>query len=272
MTVADTEHTWSDADLASAVRDHFRIELVATGHLAARGRVHVSDRGIMVGVGHRSVFNRATALDLEQFDLTMSEVSGFYGSFDHTLWIESIIETDDTPALLRERGYVALPTIHGMATTTLPDHVAHDTEGAHHADLIADPTLAANIAAVSVTGFGLGTDDQLLFEDLARAVLRHARPWDHGAIYGVYGTGEGLVAVGSLLCTTDAAGITGLATLPEHRHAGHATAIALRALHDAAALGYDVGVTLATPDSEPTMRTLGFRPVIDYHVYRWTGT
>ena len=270
MTVADTDRTWSDADLASAVRDHFRVEVVATGHLAGRGRVHVTDRGIMIGVGHRSVFNRATALDLEQFDLTMSEVSAFFGSVDHTLWIEAIIETDDTPALMKQRGYLPLPMVHGMATTSLPDHTAHDDDGGH-AVLLADPSLAASIAAVSMSGFGLGTDDRMLFEDLARAVLRHARPWDHGAIYGVYGPEDDLVAVGSLLCTPDAAGITGLATLPDHRHAGHATAITLRGLHDAAALGYDLGVTMATPDSEPAMRALGFRPVIDYHVYRWIG-
>lgn len=266
MTVQRNEQSWSEASLAQAVRDHLRLEVIAVGHAAPHGTVHVSDHAVMASVGSPSLFNRATALSFAQPDVALGEVERFFDGLPHSLWLDDQDATDETTAVLRERGYVPLPIQHGMALTPLPADGPEDGEVVH-AELLTDPAAASAVADVAATGYGTGVDDRLFLEDLARAVLRHARPWDHGAIYGVRDNGA-LVSTGVLLCTKDVAGITGLATTPRARNQHLASIVTRRALADARALGTDVAVTLATPDSEPTMRRLGFRTLIDYHVYR----
>lgn len=266
MTVQNTELSWSEASLAQAIRDHLRLQVIAVGHVAPRGAVHVTDHGVMASVGAPSLFNRATALSRAQPDVALGEVERFFDGLPHSLWLGDDDVTADTAGLLRERGYVPLPSQHGMALTPLTV-APSEGHGAPHAELLTDPSAASAVADVAASGYGTGVDDRLFLEDLARAVLRHARPWDHGAIYGVREAGV-LVSTGVLLCTKDVAGIAGLATLPRARDRHLASIIAGRALADASALGLDAAVTLATPDSEPAMRRLGFRTLIDYHVYR----
>ncbi|HEX9765828.1 MAG TPA: GNAT family N-acetyltransferase [Nitriliruptorales bacterium] len=254
--------------LADAVRDFLQMEIVAIGHIAPHGDAHASNHAILAHTSAPSVFNRGTAVDLSQPDVALAEVESFFGDLPHTLWLEADLIDRDADGLLRGRGYIPMPNQHGVATTRMPD--GRGQVGSHlHAMLQTEPADAAGIADVSATGFGLGVDDRLFFEDLARAILRHAKPWQHGAIYGIRRDGR-LVSVGSLLCTAHAAGISALATMPMHRHHGHGTTIATRALHDAAALGFTVAVSVATPDSAKLFEALGFEPVIDYHVYRQT--
>lgn len=265
-TEQSTESSWSEASLAQAIRDHLRLEVIATGHVAPRGAVHVTDHVVMSSVGAPSLFNRATALSLSQPDVALGEVERFFDGLPHSLWLDDQDVTDDTRGLLRERGYLPLPSQHGMALTPLTSRTSDNGE-APHAELLSDPGHAAAVADVAASGYGTGVEDRMFLEDLARAVLRHARPWDHGAIYGVRDAGR-LVSTGVLLCTKDVAGVTGLATVPKARDQHLASLIVGRALADAHALGLDAAVTLATPDSEPTMQRLGFRTLIDYHVYR----
>lgn len=260
-----SSRTWSDEDLGQAVRDHFRLQLVSVGHLAPRGSVHVTDHAVLSSVGAPSLYNRGTALDLEQPDVAFGEIEAFYDGLPHTLWIEDD-PGEDVEALMTARGYVRLPDQHGMACTRFPEGLA-EADPDHHATLLADPAEAAEVAEVISSGFGAGVDDRLVTDDLARAVLRHAKPWDHGAIYGIRDRSGRLVSVGALLCTRDVAGLGALATVTGHRHHHHATAVASRALHDATALGYSVGVTVTTPESEHALQRLGFRTVMDYHVY-----
>ena len=267
MSVQNIERTWSEGDLAEAVRDHFRLGVIGVGHVATRGAVHVTDHAVMGHVGVPSIFNRATALSMDQPDLALSEVERFFGGLPHSLWIDADAVTDDADEILRARGYVSLPSQHGMACTDVhpSDHYADPDL---HPALVGDPGMASSVAAVAATGYGLGVDDRLILEDLARAVLRHAKPWDHGAIYAVHDTAGVIASTGSLLCTKNVAGIAGLATRPSWRDHHAATAIVSRALADAAALGISAAVTIATPDSESTLSRLGFRTVIDYRVYR----
>ncbi len=271
MGVVEDRRTWTDAALADAIRDHLRLELIGMGHNATDGAVHVTDHGILAHVGRPSLFNRATALDMEQFDVAMSEVADFYGDLPHTLWIEGDKATGEVDGLLRTRGYLPLPVQQGMATSELGgDELAHHDPD-HHPELITTTSDAARIADVTATGFGWGVDDRLLFEDLARAILRHARPWQHGAIYGIR-HGEMMRCAGALLCTTDSAGVTGVVTRPEDRHGGFASHVVARAMHDASALGYGAAVAIATPDSVGLLESLGFRRIIDFRVYRQART
>lgn len=264
MTVQRTEPTWSEADLAQAVRDHLRLQVIATGHVAPRGAVHVTDHAVMSSVGAPSLFNRATALSFSQPDVALSEVERFFGDLPHSLWLDHDDVTDGADEVLRARGYVALPSQHGMGMAPLDVHLDDD---ATHAELLTEPSDASAVADVAATGYGMGYEDRLFLEDVARAVLRHARPWDHGALYGVRDGGV-LVSTVALLCTRDVAGVTGLATAPRSRDRHLGSIVAARALADARALGLSAAVTLATPDSEPTMRRLGFRTLVDYRVYR----
>lgn len=266
--MARPRHAWTDVDLADAVRDHLRLELIGIGHIAPRGSVHVTDHTVLAHTGAPSIFNRGTAVDLEQPDLAFAEITAFFDGLPHTLWLEADHLDDDTDRLLRGRGYVPMPDQQGVATTDFPVGLAH-ADRAQHADLISEPSDAAAVADVTATGLGLGVDDRLLFEDIARAILRHAKPWRHGAIYGVHRDGA-VISVGSLLCTAHAAGLSGLATLPMHRHQGYSSSLAARALHDAEALGYDAAVSVSTPDSRKVFDRLGFRPVLSYRIYRQT--
>lgn len=268
MSVTSPQRTWTEPELIRAVRDFLRLEVIAIGHIAPAGEVHVTDHTILAHTGAPSVFNRGTALDFEQPDVTFAELNEFFGDLPHTLWLDADACDDKGDAVLRSRGYLPMPTQQGVALESFPEELAH-ADPEMHANLLTDPSKAAQVADVSATGFGLGVDDRLLFEDLARGILRHAKPWTHGAIYGIERS-DRLVSVGSLLCTADVAGISGLATLPMYRHQGLGSVIAARALHDAAALGYRAAVSLATPDSAKVFDRLGFRRVVDYRVYRQT--
>lgn len=266
MSVTSPQRTWSEPELVRAVRDFLRLEVIGVGHIAPAGEVHVTDHTILAHAGAPSVFNRGTALDFSQPDVTFGELDGFFSDLPHTLWLDAATCDGQGDAVLRSRGYLPMPTLHAVATERFPEELAH-ADPALHANLLTDPAKASQVADVTATGFGLGVEDRLLFEDLARGILRHAKPWSHGAIYGIE-RDQRLVSVGSLLCTADVAGISALATLPTHRHQSHGSVIVSRALHDAAALGYRAAVSLATPDSAKVFERLGFRRVADYRVYR----
>jgi hypothetical protein len=265
VSVESKDRTWRDDELVDAIRDHFRLQVIGVGHVAPRGEVHVSDHAVMGHAGAPSVFNRATALSVEQPDVALGEVNAFFGGLPHSLWIDADAVTADVDALLRARGYVPLPSQHGVARASLPD-ADEDTDGLHP-ELVTNPADASAIADVAASGYGAGVNDRLIIEDLARGILRHARPWDHGAVYAVREAGR-IVSIGSLLCTKDVAGIWGLATLPSRRDRHAAAAIAARALADGAALGNRVAVSVTSPDSESMFRRLGFRTVTDLRVYR----
>ncbi|MBW3562686.1 MAG: hypothetical protein KY437_09335 [Actinobacteria bacterium] len=254
-------------DPAIMVDDYFRLQVLAFGHIAPHGRSLASDNGVFAHVGVPSVFNRATALDLRQPDVSLSEVERFFGDLPHALWLRSDNVDEDADALLRTRGYLPLRPIAGMIRSLPADDLPERDD--HRTTLLADPGLAAQVAEVASSGFGFGVEDRLIVEDLARHVLRHAKPFDHGAIYGVVDDDRsGLIAVGFLLCTADVAGLSTFATTIMHRHRGLATAIATRAMHDAAAFGYPYAATVANPDSTSLFNELGYRPVTEYRVYR----
>lgn len=260
-----SSHSDRTHELARAVRDHLRLEIVAAGHLAPEGAVHVSDHAVASHVGVPSNFNRATCLSAQQPDVAFGEIERFYGDLPHTLWFDEDAVDDAVHGAILGHGYVALPQVSGMACTELPTE--HSSEPDNLPELLSEPSDAAAIADVVASGFGSGAEDRIVAEDLARAILRHAKPWDHGAVYGVRHDGD-LVAVAALLCTSEAAGIAGVFTVPGHRDHRHASALVRRALHDAQALGYRTAVTTATPDSEHTLTTLGFQPAAAFRVYR----
>lgn len=252
-------------DLQQAVRDHLRLEIVAVGHLAPTGAVHVSDHAVAAHAGGPSNFNRATCLSLDQPGVAFGEVAGFFGDLEHTLWLDGDAVDEDVHGVILAHGYAELPGAVGMATTDLVRSELHDLD--HQVSLLSDVEAAAAVAAVVSTGFGAGPHDHLLVEDLARSVLRHAKPWDHGALYGARHDGE-LASVAALLCTRDVAGVAGVFSVPGHRGHAHASAVLRRMLRDAAALGYGTSVTIATSESLPTLRALGFTEAATFRVYR----
>lgn len=262
----------SHADLAQAIDDHFRMQVVAFGHIAPNGGVHVSDHAVLAHCGHPSIFNRATALDFEQPDVTLSEVEHFFGSLAHSLWLESSTVDDDVDELLRGRGYMPMTPQAGMARPIWPQAFEHIRGGVEdptvaHAELLTDPALAPQLADIAATGFGFGADDRLVFEDLARNALRLAKPFDHGATYAVR-AGDHYAATGILLCTAHTAGVTALASAPGHRRAGHATTLITRALHDGATQGCSIATNVANPELRELLLRLDFRDVSSYCIYR----
>lgn len=250
---------------ARLIDDHFRVQILAYGHIAPYGVAHVSDHAVLAHCGFPSVFNRGTALDLNQPDLTLTEVERFFGDLPHTLWLRTASLPDALDALFSDRGYRLLPPVAGMARDLPAEQLPVLQE--HHAQLLTDPALASGLADVVSSGYGFGIPDRIVVEDLTRNVLRHAKPFDHGAVYGVR-DGSDVVSMGLLLCAADVAGVTTLATLPRHRHRGMATAVISRALNDAATLGYRLAGVVTNPDSGRLFTELGFRPVCAYRVYR----
>lgn len=266
-TVADVEGETPRRPSGTPVDDILRLETIAIGHAAPRGSAHVTDHVIAGSAGQPSMFNRACALSREQPDIGIGELEAFFDGLPHALWLQDEDISEPLEALLAQRGYVALPPQLGMLRqpgTPLREHL----DVHHHADLLTRPGDAAAIAAVTATSYGFGVDDQLLLEDLARAVLRHTKPWDHGAIYGIHDDGD-LVATSALLCTNTTAGITAVSTVPRARHHGFGTLAVERAIRDAAALGCDTAAAIATPDSRSILEDLGFEPATTYRVFRW---
>lgn len=230
--------------------------------------MHVSDHAIAAHSGGPSNFNRATCLSVDQPGIAFGEIDRFFDGLSHTLWLDADAVDDETHEVVRAHGYREMPGVIGMARTD--DATSEVRDPGNHVSLLSDPADAARIAAVMTSAFGIGAHDHLLAEDLARSVLRHAKPWDHGGIYGVHHDEE-LAAVAALLCTRDVAGVAGVFTLPAHRHHQHASALLRRMLRDAAALGYGTAVTMATPDSHAMLSTLGFREAARFRVYRPVG-
>ncbi len=262
---AEPDTPTSDDELARLIDDHLQVQIIAIGHVAPYGQVHVSDHAVLAHCGFPSVFNRGTALDLAQPDLALTEMERFFGDLPHAIWFRTAALGDALDGLLRGRGYRPLPPVAGMARD-LPAEGLPPLEP-HHAQLLTDPALASPLAEVVTSGYGFGIDDRIVVEDVIRNVLRHAKPFDHGAVYGVRDDPD-VVSMGLLLCTADVAGVTTLATLPRYRHRGMATVIVARVLNDAAALGYRLAGVVTNPDSGQLFADLGFRPVSSYRVYR----
>ena len=262
----------SEADLAQAVDDHFKMQVVAFGHIAPHGGVHVTDHAVLAHCGHASIFNRATALDFGQPDVALSEVAGFFGTLPHSLWLESSTVDDQIDELLRGRGYMPMTPQAGMARPIWPEAFEHIRGGvqdptAPHAELLTDPALAPQLADIAATGFGFGADDRLVFEDLARNALRLAKPFDHGTTYAVRAD-DHYAATGILLCTAHTAGVTAIASAPGHRRAGHATTLITRALHDGATQGCSIATNVANPELREVLLRLDFHDVSSYLTYR----
>lgn len=257
-----------DPENAASLEDAFRLQVVAFGHVTPGGEAVVSDHAVLAHCGRPSIFNRATALDLTQPDVTFGEIEDFYGGLPHALWVRDDRSGSEMDALVTERGYVALPPVPAMARG-LPADDLPKRDG-HRTVLVADPTDAAVLSEVATTGLGFGAEDRIVLEDFLRHVLRHARPFDHGAVYAVR-PADRIVAVGLVLCTAGLAALVFLATMPGHRRHGLATAVITRALHDVATFGIPATGIVANRESAPLFSELGFREVSTYRAYRWVG-
>lgn len=260
----------ADRPLARALDDHFRVQVIAYGHIAPKGVVHVSDHAVLAHCGFDSIFNRGTALALDQPDVALGEVERFFGGGLHSLWLHADEIDDDRESLLRQRGYEPFPSVAGLARDLPADDVPIRDD--HRTRLLTDPGLAGSLAEVVSAGYGFGADDRMIIEDVVRNVLRHAKPFDHGAVYGVDDGADAVVSMGMMLCTADMAGLSTYATDVPYRHRGMATAIITRALHDAHAIGLRHAGVVTNPDSRRLFEELGFEEVSRYRVFRWVGT
>ena len=77
------------------------------------------------------------------------------------------------------------------------------------------------------------------------------------------------VATTTLFFDGDVVGIYHVATIPEARGYGIASAMSLAALQDARLWGRHQATLIATPQGLPVYRRLGFQPRFEYKVYMW---
>ena len=79
------------------------------------------------------------------------------------------------------------------------------------------------------------------------------------------------VATTTLFFGAGVAGIYHVATVPQARGYGIASAMSLSALQDARWRGYRHATLIATPQGQSVYRRLGFQPRAEYNVYMWTA-
>jgi predicted acetyltransferase len=79
------------------------------------------------------------------------------------------------------------------------------------------------------------------------------------------------VAACSVVAGAGVAGLYQVATLPQARGHGLATAIGLTALREAHQRGHDTAVLHSTPLAVKVYRQLGFQPITNLRLYLWQG-
>lgn len=92
-------------------------------------------------------------------------------------------------------------------------------------------------------------------------------PWQR---YLGFWQGEPVTAC-SVVAGAGAVGLYQVATLPQARGHGLATAMALTALREARRWGHQTAILHSTPMGLKVYRQLGFQPVADLNVYLWRG-
>jgi predicted GNAT family acetyltransferase len=78
------------------------------------------------------------------------------------------------------------------------------------------------------------------------------------------------VATASIYFSDGVAGVSCVATLPEHRQQGIGTAVTLAALQVAKSKGYNIGVLFASPMGESIYRSIGFEEYGKGNCYVWS--
>lgn len=252
---------------AAAVERLFRTEVAAPGLLCEGGDVQEDTAGVLAHVGRPSVLNRAAVTHLD--GAVIERAADFFGALPHSLWTRPPPPDGDVQRHLRAHGYVPLPPQRGLARD-VRDGLELPTT--HHAELLADPELAPEVAAVYASGTGLPSSERGAIAEVVRAVLEQRSPWDGSAVYGIWSrtrdAARRLAACAVLLHAGPCASLPWVATLAPYRHRGMATALVARGLRDAAALGARTAVSVSTPESLRMLARLGFRTVTEYSVYR----
>ena len=90
-------------------------------------------------------------------------------------------------------------------------------------------------------------------------------PWR----YYVGRMGSAPVASAELFVAERVAAVHHVVTVPEARRRGIGSAMTLRLLHDARALGYRVGVLTASPSGIGSYRRFGFREYCEFRRFEW---
>lgn len=80
------------------------------------------------------------------------------------------------------------------------------------------------------------------------------------------------VATASLYLGSGVAGLSSVATLPDHRRQGIGTAIAQETLRTASRLGYRIGTLFSSPMAAEMYRKIGFREYCTGNCYAWEMT
>lgn len=179
---------------------------------------------------------------------------------------------DTSPSNLGERlladGWTLRFSGSGMAANldTLPESVPHPPD--LRIERVDNPSTLNEWAAIFSQTFSLSEAIRQTWYDIHAAMMITNQPWQHylARLNGVP------VAMASLFFGCGVAGVANVTTLPMVRNSGIGTAITLRPLQDAQAMGYKTSTLIATPMAQKLYSQLGFRKYCQCSFYIWNGT
>lgn len=178
-------------------------------------------------------------------------------------WVGPFSMPEDLPLRLERHGMTHLVDLPGMAAdlTRVPPSEAPPGLTVH---TVRSRQSAASWSRAFAAAFGLTGRVRRAWLAVDTALgFEHTLPWQRylGLVDGTE------VATAALFLGAGVAGIYAVGTVPSARGRGIAGALVTRALQDAQALGYQVGILHSTASGERLYRRLGFQELCRIGVY-----
>ncbi|MGZ3627733.1 MAG: GNAT family N-acetyltransferase, partial [Ktedonobacteraceae bacterium] len=174
----------------------------------------------------------------------------------------------DLGLMLEDHGFVYSDSTTGMAIDlqTLNENVFTNADLA--ITEIEDLEALKILRSIEISGFGTSEiAAQNYYDSYAYSGFGNGTSWHHyiGWLH------REPVTIASLLLHAGVAGIYGVATIPQSRRQGVATAMTLHALHEARKLGYRIAVLSPTEMSDALYRRIGFHEYCKLLHYEWSA-
>lgn len=207
-------------------------------------------------------------LKLNQIDTTIEKIIHYYNTQQLPMfwWTGPATQPLDLGTYLEAHGLIPKGELPCMAIdlSSLPEQIFPSELAIAQ---VKDAEALKHYVQVGMIGFGIPEEIFNAFFELELSLgfndSQHIR-------YIGYSKGSP-VATSALYLNSGVAGIYFVATIPEARLQGFATAMVLAALQEASNLGYQIGTLQAAPMGVSVYRRIGFQEYCKIGVYLWDG-